>query len=78
MYQILLSKQPSAPHITLISADLSHPVSIRIMGNSAEPDFPGGNVFKKENMLSLQSVGRHQFISGKVTRSDYILVRIEK
>ena len=78
MYQILLSKQPSAPHITLISADLSHPVSVWIMGNTAEPDFPGGNVFKKENMLSLQSVGRHQFISGKVTRSDYILVRIEK
>ena len=78
MYQILLSKQPSAPHITLISADLSHPVSVWIMGNTAEPDFPGGNVFKKEYMLPLQSVGRYQFISGKVTRRDYILVRIEK
>ena len=78
MYQILLSKQPSAPHITLISADLSHPVSVRIMGNTAEPYFPGGNVFKKEYMLPLQSVGRYQFISGKITRRDYILVRIEK
>ena len=78
MNEILLAQQLPIPHITLISGNLRHPVSVGIMDNASQPDLAGKYIFKKQYMLTLQSMRRYQLICGKVTRRDYILVRIEK
>ena len=41
MDKILLSLQLSAPHITLISGNLSHPVSVGIVDYASQPNLAG-------------------------------------
>ena len=53
MYQVFLSKQLSAPHITLVSGNLRHPVSVGIMDYASQPDLAGKYVFKEKNVLPL-------------------------
>ena len=78
MNEILLAQQLPIPHITLISGNLRHPVSVWIMDNASQPDLAGKYIFKKQYMLTLQSMRRYQLICGKVTGSNYILMRVEE
>lgn len=53
MDKILLAQQLPIPHITLISGNLRHPVSVGIMDYASQPDLAGKYVFKEKNVLPL-------------------------
>ena len=78
MDKILLPQQLSIPHIALVPGNLRHPVPVGIMDYASQPDLAGKYIFKKQYMLTLQSMRRYQLICGKVAGSNNVLVGIEE
>ena len=67
MDDVLHSIQLPIEGIGLVAGDLRRPVRIRIAGDAAQPDFAGGDIFKEEDGLTDEPVGRKKLVRREVT-----------
>ena len=58
MDDVLHSIELPIEGIGLVAGNLRGPVRIRIAGDATQPDFPGGEIFKEEDGLTDEPVGR--------------------
>jgi len=65
-------------HISLVSCDLRHPLSVGSAFDSATPYFACGDVFEEEDMGALKTCRRRHFVSNEVTSGQHILVGVIK
>ena len=78
MNEILLAQQLPIPHITLIPGNLRHPVSVGIMDNASQPDLAGKYIFKKQYMLTLQSMRRYLEVNKTKSKNSPTLKNSQK
>ncbi len=78
MDDVLHSIQLPIKGVGLVAGDLRRPVGIRIAGDATQPDFPGGEIFKEEDGLTDEPVGRKKLVRCEIACCQDIRVGIEK
>lgn len=78
MDEILLPQQEAIPAIGEVSSRLRHPRPIGVMGDAAEADFPRGDVFHEQDVISDQPVLGENLRRGEVAGRDDVPVDLDE
>lgn len=78
MYEVLHSVELAVDGVGLVTGDLSHPVSIRVVGDAAAPDFPAGDILEEKYMLAHKAMRGEKLVCEEVRGGEDIPVRVEE